>query len=344
MASIEDGGLRAGGLQPGEWYLDTATAPPKATLYYAPLPPDRRAALGAVLPLSEGLLHSEGAEGLEFVNVTFEHDTWHGPSGPDGYVEQQSGALVRGAGPHTCEASWEWAPANGSLHFERGRGLRFEGCTFRHLGSSSALSLMGGSSGNLVSSAHFYDISGASVQIGRNDKWAPDTPADERESRNVVSDSLVEWAAIEFHGQVGLQVGHAEYTTLERLELRNLTYGGLSVGWGWARHAASGTYSSHNNVSRCSIHDFKKLLGDGGGIFALGPQPGGSMQNNWVHRMASGRGGGAYYPDEGSTEWQIGQSVFSDAAYCSDDCQWLHIWTSSIRDLRVQTAWTDTKT
>lgn len=147
----------------------------------------------------------------------------------------------------------------------------------------------------------------------------------------------------QFHGAVGVQVSHAQYTTLDRLELRHLTYGGVSVGWGWARHVQqNGTYSSDNAVTRTRIHHFKTLLGDGGGIYALGPQPRSVMRGNWLHDMAAGRGGGAFYPDEGSTLWRIEESVFSDAAACSDRCEWLHIWTGTIRDIDVHVAWTDT--
>ena len=265
----------------------------------------------------------------------------------EGYVEQQSGALILGGKrpPYrsaSCEACWLWAPPNGSLHFEAPRNISFIGCTFRHIGSPSAISLMGGAHGSTISSSHFYDLSGSAVQIGRNDRWAPDTPVALRESDNRVTDCLIEWAATEFHGAVGVQVSHAQRTVLDRLELRFLPYGGISMGWGWARHALNGTYSSDNAVTRLSIHNFKRVLGDGGGIYALGPQPGSVMRGNWVHAMAAGRGGGAYYPDEGSTDWAIERNVFSDAVACEDRCEWLHIWTRTIRDIRVEEAWTDT--
>ena len=123
-----------------------------------------------------------------------------------------------------------------------------------------------------------------------------------------------------------------------------MTYGGVSIGWGWARHAQNGTYSSDNVVSRLHVHDFKTLLGDGGGIYALGPQPRSRMHSNWVHTMAAGRGGGGYYPDEGSTEWRIVDSVFSDARHCTDDCEWLHLWNPSIHDVSVHDCFTDTAT
>merc|ERR1712194_342607 len=37
-------------------------------------------------------------------------------------------------------------------------------------------------------------------------------------------------------------------------------------------------------------------------------------------------------------------NVFSNASFCSDDCQWLHIWTSSIHDIQTHDCYTDTAT
>ena len=69
--------------------------------------------------------------------------------------------------------------------------------------------------------------------------------------------------------------------------------------------APQDTYAQNNSVLNNLIDGFKlqtavASLGDGGGIYALGPQQGSSMRGNWVSRMGSGRGGGAFYPDEGS--------------------------------------------
>ncbi len=56
------------------------------------------------------------------------------------------------------------------------------------------------------------------------------------------------------------------------------------------------------------------------------------------------QGGGAYYPDEGSAYWAIYDNVFSNASFCQDDCQWLHIWVSSIHDIITTDSFTDTAT
>lgn len=141
VAKIENPGL-LDQLGSGEWYLHWS----ERVLYYAPLPGEDARSLEAVLPISEGLLHAAagGVANVSFVNVTFAHDAWAGPNGPDGYVEQQSGARIVGGGvtPHSCEACWMWTPANGSIHLEATLHMAFEGCTFKHLGSVSALSLM----------------------------------------------------------------------------------------------------------------------------------------------------------------------------------------------------------
>lgn len=60
--------------------------------------------------------------------------------------------------------------------------------------------------------------------------------------------------------------------------------------------------------------------------------------------MGSGRGGGAIYPDEGSAYWHIDTNVFSNASFCLDDCQWLHIWVPTCHDILTVNSFVDTKT
>lgn len=60
--------------------------------------------------------------------------------------------------------------------------------------------------------------------------------------------------------------------------------------------------------------------------------------------MGAGRGGGAFYPDEGSAYWTISNNVFSNASMCSDDCQWLHIWVPTCHDIETANTYTDTAT
>ena len=338
-AALENLGPDA--LRAGEWYFSTA----ERTAYLCPL--DDAEASGlldgsavAVMPVLETLVSAIGATDLSFSGLTFEHATWSRPSEGLGYVEQQSGALVdRPAVDGACNDT-EWPPMAANVVFNASRRVTLVECVFRRLGAT-AVYFTGGSQGALVNRTVFADVSGAGVQIGDYDTFAEPDPA-KRETGNVVTDSLFDGVAAEFHGNAAVSVGYSAFTTISHVEVRNLSYSGISIGWGWSRETR--TYASNNTVERNRVRDFKQLLGDGGGIYALGPQQGSRMRYNHVEQMAAGAGGGGYYPDEGSAYWEVAHNVFSGAAACSDDCEWLHLWNPSIHDVSVHDCFTDTAT
>ena len=165
----------------------------------------------------------------------------------------------------------------------------------------------------------------------------------------------------QYHGTCGAQVGYSAYTEISHNENYDLPYSGVSIGWGWGRSDPS--YSSNNVISNNKIHDFKLLLGDGGGIYALSAQPNSTVDGNWLFNMGAGAGGGAYYPDQvrilkieniiislnltleqSSAYWTISNNVFSNASFCSDDCEWLHVWQDSIHDIDIVNSYVDTTT
>eukprot|EP00940_MAST-03C_sp_MAST-3C-sp2_P000564 g564.t1 len=331
----------------GEWLLDFSHVSGPRIVYF-PLPSETNIEeLTFVLPQVETLLEFEADAhaSVTFEGIIFEHATWLRPNTGLGYVEQQSGALVSKPGTQCVDYEWEPMPSN--LMLSGARETVFENCTFRHLGAG-ALTFDRGAHDNTVRGCVFADVSGTAVQIGRYDTFNVTDP-DIQELRNRVLDSRIQNVATEFHGNAGVSVGYSYGTQIERNIITNLTYSGISIGWGWSRE--QDTYAGSNSVNLNRIDGFKlqteypgAALGDGGGIYALGPQQGSEMKGNWVSRMGAGRGGGAFYPDEGSAFWEIFENVFSNASFCADDCEWLHIWTSSIHDITVHDCFTDTGT
>ena len=82
----------------GEFFLDSAAG----EAFYVPRQSELRAgraAFVAVLPVLESLLQLEGASGLTFTGITFEHTTWLRPSTPLGFVETQSGDCLACTAP-----------------------------------------------------------------------------------------------------------------------------------------------------------------------------------------------------------------------------------------------------
>lgn len=82
---IENDGVSK--LEIGDFYVDVA----KAVVYLgAAESADLTSNADVVAPVLEVLLHAEALEGHTFSNIHFMHATWLQPSGPVGYVEQQS--------------------------------------------------------------------------------------------------------------------------------------------------------------------------------------------------------------------------------------------------------------
>ena len=150
--------------------------------------------------------------------------------------------------------------------------------------------------------------------------------------------TVVHRAAAEYSGFAGLQVGYTQRTTLAHNDVSNLTYGALSIGWGWARHEAwDATNAGWNVISSNRIHDYKRTLNDGGGIYMLGPQNGSIIERNHVYDQGT-PSSGALYPDEGSAYSVWRHNVVERIG----TSKWLHLWTSSIHDIAIESNYADT--
>ena len=67
----------------GEFYLDAAAG----FVYYVPRAGETMKTTVGVLPAVETLVIADGAVGLNFSNIVFEHSTWMRPSTPLGFVD-----------------------------------------------------------------------------------------------------------------------------------------------------------------------------------------------------------------------------------------------------------------
>ena len=201
------------------------------------------------------------------------------------------------------------SPAN--IVCRTGKHIRFERCTFVHLGGAG-LDLEYGSSDNLVSGCVFRDISGSAIQVGGVER-SDHHPGDARTTvrNNHVLNNLIEDCAVEYMGGLGVFVGYTDATVVAHNEIRNMPYSGISVGWGWGEEDAGGGHNYYqpylydtpstarnNRIEYNYIHHVMRTLIDGGGIYMLGNMPGTIIQGNYIDTSTHGVGG--IYLDEGS--------------------------------------------
>jgi hypothetical protein len=144
-----------------------------------------------------------------------------------------------------CEQDWLWYKSPGNLAVAHGRNITFTTCEFAHLGGVG-LDAGNGTHGLLVHDSYFWDISGAGLQIGSFDSFAIVDP-ELQDLDNTVNNSVLTLCAVEFRGAVAINVGYTARTTIINNDLGNLTYSGMSMGWGWSRHPI--TYAANNTVA-----------------------------------------------------------------------------------------------
>jgi hypothetical protein len=337
MGYIENVGVSAA-MQPGDWALDGTTA------FYALRQGEllsSEGVLDAIMPTLTTLVSVEGgASNITFEGLVFEYTTWEGGGRPDGYVEQQSGCGTVGDNQHngdcTAEYDYLWAVklSPGAVAISDSSHVSFVGCELSRLGGAGLDFTRATSS--RVDSCVVRDVSANGIQIGQFE----DPLGSNGDAHNTVVDTVINRAAAEYSGSVGISVGYTVGTLIEHSDVSNLTYGAISVGWGWSRHACWNCTNAANNTIRYNrVHDYKQTLNDGGGIYMLGPQNGSLVHANWVydqHTVTSG----ALYPDEGSAYSTWSSNVISDIG----DSKWLHLWTSSIHDVTVEGNFADTPT
>ena len=311
--------------EPGEWYLDR----PTKTVYYLPRAGEDMGQVEVIAPALEKLVELRGTldnpvRDMRFEGIVFKHGGWLRPS-RIGHTDVQANCIVdsdradsfrRPGGFVNVHNEQLKSPANVVCH--AAKSVRFERCTFTQLGGAG-LDLEFGSQQNVVSGCRFHDISGTAVQIGDvlKDDHHPDDPRKIVKNNSVVN-CYIHDCCLEYMGGVGIFAGYTEGTRLAHNLIARLPYSGISMGWGWGEEDAGGgggyeqpflydtpTPAKDNRVEQNHIHHIMQPLGDGGGVYTLGNQPGTLIRGNYVHDNP----GGAVYTDEGSGFIEIRENV-----------------------------------
>jgi hypothetical protein len=317
---------------PGDWYLNED----EGWIYYIPRPGENMSTADAELPVLETLVTGDGVSDLHFEGLTFVYATWNGPSGGDGYVDDQSGFHLIGNGhrPNITGHDQHVVRTPGNLSFNRSRRVVFTDDTFEHLGAA-ALDFGTSNRDNTIDRNRFDDISAAAIQLGEvsRDQDGDDRPGDCTPTwmtcGNRITNNLITRTGRDYVDTAAINVGFTRNTLISHNTINDTPWAGISMGWGWglldvgmypgipgATRGQWGTFTtptqnSGNKITNNLIGDFLNMLWDGGAIYTTGQQ-GLSMDDalQIEGNVAFGRGlgGGArargggniFYTDGGS--------------------------------------------
>jgi len=280
--------------EPGEWYLDIANH----KIYYWPKTNENMLTANVVAPTLETLVKIEGTidspvKNIYFKGISFQHTGWLRPS-QHGHVPHQAGMYMtdayklRPAGtkdnPKLDNQAWIGRPAAAvEINFAEQTG--FENCRFEHL-ASTGLDYNKAVHDNLVKGNLFKDIGGTAILAGvyadaGREIHLPYNPKDEREvcDKMVISNNLITDATNEDWSCVGIGLGFTKNSSVENNEVENVSYTGISIGWGWSQAANA---MKNNIISKNKIHHYGKHNYDCSGIYTLSAQPNSFITENYI--------------------------------------------------------------
>lgn len=283
--------------EPGEWYHDIR----EHKVYY--MPRKGETVKTAIVPVLETLVEFIGTAEHPVRNVTmkgisFQHTTWMRPS-EKGHVPLQAGMYLTEAyklrpqidrpNNHKLDNQGWLGRAAASVELRYAEGCSFDGCRFEHLGGSG-LDYVTGCRRGTTKDCTFTDIAMNGFVCGSFsteglETHRPYQPTDFREvcTGQHVADCEFYNISNEDWGCVAIAAGYVSGITIEHNTIHDVSYTGISLGWGWNRDLIC---MKDNRVHANLIYNYAQHMYDCAGIYTLGNQPGTLISENVVRDIA----------------------------------------------------------
>lgn len=283
--------------RPGEWYEDIKAG----KLYYWPRKGENMATAKVIAPYLEKLVQVTGTADrpvsyVFFKGLRFEYTTWLLPS-LQGHVPLQAGMYLldayklkpKGMPEKSGLENQAWVgrpPAAVEVSWANHTG--FKDCIFTHL-ASTGLDFLKGTHDDAVTGNLFTDIGGTGIQIGTFsdegfEAHLPYNPTDAREvcTDELINNNLIYNVTNEDWGCLGIGAGYVKGIKIEHNEVFDVSYTGISIGWGWTKAANA---MSGNIIRANKIHHYAKHMYDVAGIYTLSAQPNTVIDSNYVESI-----------------------------------------------------------
>jgi hypothetical protein len=284
---------------PGEWYLERSTG----VLSYWPRPGEDLATATVMAPALVRLVELRGTaekplRNLHLRGLEVAYSDWAIP--PGGYLGIQATHFTTGKGWN----QGDWGRIEAAVTWDYAEHCSFTDGTLRHLGGAG-LALNTRCRDNRIEGNRVTDISANGINLG-----GPREEAEVPQNTRIANNHIYA-CGLGYAGAVGIWIGFAQGTLVSHNLVHDLPYSGISMGWQWNPEP---TPARENSLEFNHIYDVMKRLGDGGGIYTLGLQPGSRILGNYIHDIrrstyAQAAPNNGIFFDEGSTGFEVADNV-----------------------------------
>jgi len=251
--------------QAGQWAINSSTG----QLFYKAASGQNPNSLDIELPKQQVLLQVSGSysnpvSGLSFSNMTFTGSTWLGPSGSNGYADQQAGAIITGtwqqpafgsctSGCQQFEATREhWNQMPAAVQVSAATNITFSGDTFTDLGEAglgvgedadaTASGTGLGASNITIKGNTFTSDAGSGIVVGgvQTDAHHPSNPAMTNQNISITGNHVTN-VGTDYKEVPAILSTYVTQATISHNQVDHLPYDGIDIGWGWGMNDPGGS-------------------------------------------------------------------------------------------------------
>jgi hypothetical protein len=333
--------------EPGEWFLDNG----QHKIYYWPRANENLATATVLASFTETLIRVEGTidnpvKNLVIDGISFQHTGWLRPS-LQGHVPHQAGLYMTEAyklkpvgtkqKPGLDNQAWV-GRQSAAVELSYAIRTRIKNCSFRHL-AATGVDLVKGVQDNMTRNNLFSDIGGTAILAGNygdegREIHVPFDPKDVREKCDVlfIENNFITNAANEDWGAVAIGCGFVSRTSIRHNEIENVSYSGISLGWGWTPEQ---NMMHSNRVVANKIHHYGKWNYDCSGIYTLSAQPNSVIEENYIDSIYKSPISHLpshwfyLYTDEGSSHFNIRNNWTPSQKYLQNSNGPGNVWSNN---------------